>query len=118
MLRPADGVVHTGETFIVALQPPLPADTRLFSDARYVWLEPSDSVPPFYSYAPVVLEADGQTMTVDAPVLTGKAAVTVDTFAQSLSAAHSVAATSCVGFGACAGLPSTTLGPVVVDVVP
>lgn len=118
LLRPADGVVHLGETFAVALEPPLPAHMRLFSNARYVWLEPSDSVPPFYSYAPVVLEADGQTMTVDASVLTGKAAVTVDTFTQSLSATPSVAATSCAGFGACAGLPSTTLGPVVVDVVP
>jgi hypothetical protein len=117
LVRPTDGIVHLGEAMVMALQTPLPADMRLFSSAQYFWLPPADSMPPFYSYAPLAMEEDRQTITVDTPGLTGKAAVIIDVFGQSVSEAV-VSAKSCVGFGACSGWTSSIVGPVVIEVVP
>ena len=72
-----------------------------------------DGVPPFYSYAKATLESDRQSITVDTPVLTGRAAMVIRTFDRPLGSAR-----SCVGFTSCAAWPSENIGPVFVEVIP
>jgi len=115
LLSPADGRVRTGEQVAVQLAAPLPAEVLFSSSgvAKFYWLDPPDSVPPFYSYATAALDTDRLSITVNAPALTGRAAVVIETFDRQLGSAQ-----SCVGFTSCTAWPSEMIGPVFVEVIP
>ncbi len=110
---PVDGKVRSGDDLVMSLLEPLPADIDLFDGAQYVWLDPADSVPPFFVYGRATLGSDRQSISVTTPSLTGRAAVTIETFYGRI-----VSADSCAGFTSCAGQPSSTVGPVYVEVLP
>jgi len=84
-----------------------------YSSAEFSWLDPPDSVPPFHSFTHVAPESDRQSITVDSPALTGRAAVVAQTFNRRLGSAR-----SCVGFTSCAAWPSDMIGPVFIEVIP
>jgi hypothetical protein len=85
--------------------------------AEFFWMDPPpNGAPPFHTFSPGTLSADGATFQTTAPPgITGHAAVVLRTvFEVTFSAAP-----SCTGFEDCAALPeSETVGPVFVEVVP
>ena len=114
VLSPPEGRVRMGETLVVSA----PAGWRS-GDGRvsvYVnWLDPAPSVPPFRSYANGTVTADGTAVEIVAPMITGRALVTL----QSLSPTDSITTDACTGFAVCRALPSTNVvGPVAIEVVP
>jgi hypothetical protein len=113
LVSPADGRVRVGDTVGLSLLAPLPADDRLFTSARYYWLDPPDSVPPYSEYAEATLASDRQSITVKTPTRTGRAALIAWAYYKEQTVAE-----SCVGFRYCTGWPSETVGPVFVEVVP
>ena len=69
------------------------------------WLDPAPSVPPFRSYATGTVTADGTAVEIVAPMITGRALVTL----QSLYPTDSITTDVCTGFSACRALPSTNV---------
>jgi hypothetical protein len=115
VLSPPDGRVRMGETLVVSA----PAGLRSGDGRRvsvYVnWLDPAPSVPPFRSYVNGTVTADGTAVEIVAPLITGRAQVTL----QSLSSNDAITTDACTGFSACRALPSTNvIGPVAIEVVP
>jgi hypothetical protein len=114
VLSPPQGRVRMGETLVVSA----PAGWRS-GDGRvsvYVnWLDPAPSVPPFRSYAIGTVTADGMAVEIVAPMITGRALVTL----QSLYLTDSITTDACTGFSVCRALPSSNVaGPVAIEVVP
>jgi hypothetical protein len=116
LVTPAAGQqIKAGDpvVFTVPVQVNDPTDVS----AEFYWLDPPPSgVPPFHTFAPGTLSADGSTFQTTAPPdLTGHAAVVLRTvFSTDIAAAQ-----SCTGFENCVGLSeSETVGPVFVQVVP
>lgn len=112
LTSPTDGKLRLGERLTLSVLAPLPAEVKL-SSAKFFWLDPPDTVPPFYEYGQAVLGADRTSITVTAPAHTGHAALIVPTYFT-----RSISAQACRGFSSCAGWPSDTIGPQVVEVVP
>lgn len=85
--------------------------------AEFYWLDPPpNGVPPFHTFSPGTLSADGSTFQTNAPPdLTGHAAVIMRTVFKTDIAV----AASCTGFEICTGLQDNgTVGPVFVEVAP
>ena len=113
LMTPANGQVRTGDPIAIELAAALPAEITNAQAARLYWLDPPDSVPPFYSYIGAAFAPDRQSITAQAPGQTGRAALVIETFNRPLTAAR-----SCVGFTYCTGGPSGTIGPLTIEVVP
>ena len=113
LISPADGRVRAGEPIAIELAVPLPSEIQIADAVRLFWLDSPDSVPPFYTYAVASLDADRQSVTVQAPAQTGRAALLLETFNRPMEAAR-----SCDGFTSCTAWPSETTGPFTIEVVP
>jgi hypothetical protein len=113
LVNPADGRVPTAGTVDISLFSPLPADRHLADGGMYFWLDPPESVPPYYSLGRTSFADDRQSIAVTAPATTGRAALVVTVYNQFYSEAE-----SCTGFKSCTGLPSDTLGPFYLEVIP
>jgi hypothetical protein len=114
LMSPADGRVRLGDSIVLGLLAPLPADASFFGSAEYFWLDASDGVPPYQQYAQATLATDRQSITVATPDRTGRAAL----IASSSFSKEYTPAESCEGFAHCTSLPSAAIGPVLVEVVP
>jgi hypothetical protein len=105
--------VHAGDPIRIAL--PAPAPDAIIAIPFLYWMNTAPSVPPFHTYVPGSFEADGQTIDLTAPPLTGRAQLVI----QSALPGGFGAAQSCTGFSTCAALPAyETVGPIAVDIVP
>lgn len=113
LASPGDGQLRLGESLTLGLLAPLPAEVERLTSAQYFWLEPPESVPPFYEHGRVTLGSDRMSLTVTSPAHTGRAALIVPTYFTRSSAAR-----TCRGFSSCASWPSETIGPVLLEVVP
>jgi hypothetical protein len=116
LVTPAAGQqIEAGDPVVFTV--PVQVDDATDVSAEFYWLDPPPTgVPPFHTFSPGTLSADGSTFQTTAPAgLTGHAAVVLRTaFNVNLAAAL-----SCTGFEDCAELSeSETVGPVFVEVVP
>ena len=71
-------------------------------------------MPPYRSPAGISINPDQQAITVDTPARTGRAALFID----GLHFKQTTEAESCTTFTWCSAMPSATMGPVFVEVVP
>jgi hypothetical protein len=113
LVTPSNGQVRTGDPIAIELAAPLTPEITFAQAASLYWLDPPDSVPPFYSYIAASFAPDRQSITAQAPAQTGRAALVIETFNRPLEAAR-----SCVGFTSCTAEPSETIGPLTIDIVP
>jgi hypothetical protein len=113
LLAPAGGNVRVGGNLDLTLSAPLPANANLLAGARYDWVNPPGSVPPFYVLTAATLGTDRQSIAVGVPELAGRAALTLRT-----SLERNILADACDGFTACTATPSATIGPVLVEIAP
>jgi hypothetical protein len=114
LASPADGRVRVGDSVVLGLPAPLPADAPFSEYSEYYWLDSVDGVPPYHDIARATLAPDRQSITVATPDRTGRAALVSSS---SLDKGY-VAAESCEGFTYCTSWPSAAIGPVFVEVVP
>jgi len=117
LVTPAAGQpVKAGDAIAVAL-PAAPADPTL-AGARFYWTGTPSTVPPYYTYVPGTIAADGTTFQMTAPTtVTGTASVVIQTIFATTG--NFVAASSCTGFQFCSGFPNFDMaGPLAIDVVP
>jgi hypothetical protein len=116
LVTPAAGQqIKAGDPVVLTV--PVQVNDQTDVSAEFYWLDPPpDGVPPFHTFSPGTLSADGSTFQTTAPPdLTGHAAVVLRTvFSTDIAAAQ-----SCTGFESCVGLSeSETVGPVFVEVAP
>jgi hypothetical protein len=119
LASPADGKVRLGDSVVLNLLSPFPDESTAsewseYSLAEYYWLDGPHGVPPYKDSLRIITVPDQQTIVVYSPARTGQAALAIN---GPITKAFTEAE-SCTGFTSCEAMPSTTAGPVFVEVVP
>ncbi len=115
VIAPAGGQsVKAGDPITIEL--PSASSAAWLAGARFYWTDTPADVPPYYTFVPATIAADGTTFQTMAPSTTGHALLDVET---SFAGGNFAAATSCSGFQYCDALPNwEDAGPVAIDVIP